>query len=85
MIFAGVVHRRVGAHTTFVAQCDLFYDWRYVWSDLDHRVRWVGSVAQITWTTYLIGAVGLFGYPAIYFSTLRMAPATEKAISPRPG
>ncbi|MEX0278895.1 MAG: EamA family transporter [Ruegeria sp.] len=35
---------------------------------------------QISWMTYLFGAIGLFGYHALYFSALRMAPAAEAGL-----
>jgi len=38
------------------------------------------QLRQIAWTTYLFGAVGLFGYHALYFSALRMAPAAEAGL-----
>ncbi len=38
------------------------------------------QLRQVTWTTYLFGAVGLFGYHALYFSALRMAPAAEAGL-----
>ncbi len=40
----------------------------------------LGQLRQIAWTTYLFGAVGLFGYHALYFSALRMAPAAEAGL-----
>jgi drug/metabolite transporter (DMT)-like permease len=45
---------------------------------------WVtGGVRQlrdVPWTTYLFGTIGLFGYHALYFSALRMAPAAEAGL-----
>ncbi|WP_170474888.1 aromatic amino acid exporter YddG [Ruegeria arenilitoris] len=38
------------------------------------------QLLQISWKTYLFGAVGLFGYHALYFSALRMAPAAEAGL-----
>ncbi len=38
------------------------------------------QLRQISWTTYLFGAMGLFGYHALYFSALRMAPAAEAGL-----
>ncbi|KIC46509.1 membrane protein [Ruegeria sp. ANG-S4] len=35
---------------------------------------------QVSWMTYLFGAIGLFGYHALYFSALRMAPAAEAGL-----
>ncbi len=40
----------------------------------------LGQLRQIAWTTYLFGTVGLFGYHALYFSALRMAPAAEAGL-----
>ncbi len=42
-----------------------------------------GGLAQlrkVRWRTYLFGTVGLFGYHALYFSALRMAPAAEAGL-----
>ncbi|KUJ76419.1 hypothetical protein AVO45_11510 [Ruegeria marisrubri] len=42
-----------------------------------------GGLAQlkhVRWTVYLFGAMGLFGYHALYFSALRMAPAAEAGL-----
>ncbi len=45
---------------------------------------WAGGglsqLRAIPWTTYLFGTVGLFGYHALYFSALRMAPAAEAGL-----
>lgn len=38
------------------------------------------QLKEIPWTTYLFGTVGLFGYHALYFSALRMAPAAEAGL-----
>ncbi|WP_299080658.1 EamA family transporter [uncultured Ruegeria sp.] len=38
------------------------------------------QLRQVRWTTYLFGALGLFGYHALYFSALRMAPAAEAGL-----
>ncbi len=40
----------------------------------------LGQLRQVRWTTYLFGALGLFGYHALYFSALRMAPAAEAGL-----
>ena len=40
----------------------------------------LGQLRQISWVTYLFGAAGLFGYHALYFSALRMAPAAEAGL-----
>ena len=31
----------------------------------------------VPWTVYVFGTLGLFGYHALYFSALRLAPAAE--------
>ncbi|WP_170350662.1 aromatic amino acid exporter YddG [Ruegeria atlantica] len=38
------------------------------------------QLRAVPWTTYLFGAAGLFGYHALYFSALRMAPAAEAGL-----
>ncbi|MCG7520214.1 DMT family transporter [Ruegeria sp. Ofav3-42] len=38
------------------------------------------QLVDVPWTTYLFGTVGLFGYHALYFSALRMAPAAEAGL-----
>ena len=38
------------------------------------------QLLDIPWTTYVFGTVGLFGYHALYFSALRMAPAAEAGL-----
>ncbi len=40
----------------------------------------LSQLRDIRWTTYLFGAIGLFGYHALYFSALRMAPAAEAGL-----
>ncbi len=40
----------------------------------------LGQLAQVSWATYLFGTIGLFGYHALYFSALRMAPAAEAGL-----
>ena len=40
----------------------------------------LGQLRAIPWTTYLFGTIGLFGYHALYFSALRMAPAAEAGL-----
>ena len=40
----------------------------------------LSGLKQVPWTTYLFGALGLFGYHALYFSALRMAPAAEAGL-----
>jgi len=42
-----------------------------------------GSLAQlrkVSWKIYAFGTIGLFGYHALYFSALRMAPAAEAGL-----
>ena len=47
---------------------------------------WIGvttgfSVLRgVSWRVYLFGTLGLFGYHALYFSALRMAPAAEAGL-----
>nr|WP_321249317.1 EamA family transporter [uncultured Ruegeria sp.] len=38
------------------------------------------QLGRVPWTTYLFGTLGLFGYHALYFSALRMAPAAEAGL-----
>ncbi|WP_420585202.1 DMT family transporter [Ruegeria sp.] len=40
----------------------------------------LGQLREVRWTTYLFGTFGLFGYHALYFSALRMAPAAEAGL-----
>ncbi|WP_371169467.1 DMT family transporter [Aliiroseovarius sp. 2305UL8-7] len=40
----------------------------------------LGVLRQISWRVYLFGTFGLFGYHALYFSALRMAPAAEAGL-----
>ncbi|WP_170573812.1 aromatic amino acid exporter YddG [Ruegeria atlantica] len=40
----------------------------------------LGQLRAVRWTTYAFGTVGLFGYHALYFSALRMAPAAEAGL-----
>lgn len=40
----------------------------------------LGQLRTVRWTTYLFGTIGLFGYHALYFSALRMAPAAEAGL-----
>lgn len=39
-----------------------------------------GKLRQIGWRVYLFGTLGLFGYHALYFSALRLAPAAEAGL-----
>ena len=40
----------------------------------------VAQLAQVSPRVYLFGTVGLFGYHALYFSALRLAPAAEAGL-----
>ncbi|TMV10248.1 EamA family transporter [Ruegeria sediminis] len=40
----------------------------------------LGQLRHVRWTVYLFGTLGLFGYHALYFSALRMAPAAEAGL-----
>ncbi|WP_171124395.1 MULTISPECIES: DMT family transporter [unclassified Ruegeria] len=40
----------------------------------------LSQLRNVRWTTYLFGTIGLFGYHALYFSALRMAPAAEAGL-----
>ncbi len=35
---------------------------------------------QVPWYVYVLGTIGLFGYHALYFSALRLAPAAEAGL-----
>lgn len=39
-----------------------------------------GQLRAIGWRVYLFGTLGLFGYHALYFSALRLAPAAEAGL-----
>ena len=39
-----------------------------------------GRLRQVRWTVYAFGTLGLFGYHALYFSALRLAPAAEAGL-----
>ncbi|WP_095588336.1 DMT family transporter [Actibacterium ureilyticum] len=39
-----------------------------------------GRLRQVRWTVYAFGTLGLFGYHALYFSALRMAPAAQAGL-----
>ncbi|MBT2130288.1 aromatic amino acid exporter YddG [Aliiroseovarius lamellibrachiae] len=47
---------------------------------------WIGVTTgfsvlrEVSWRVYLFGTLGLFGYHALYFSALRMAPAAEAGL-----
>lgn len=38
------------------------------------------SLLKVSWKTYAFGTAGLFGYHALYFSALRLAPAAEAGL-----
>jgi len=40
----------------------------------------LGQLARVRWTVYAFGTAGLFGYHALYFSALRLAPAAEAGL-----
>lgn len=40
----------------------------------------LGILSTVSWRVYAFGTLGLFGYHALYFSALRMAPAAEAGL-----
>ncbi|MEP4036865.1 EamA family transporter [Pseudophaeobacter sp.] len=44
------------------------------------RTGGLGQLRKIPWKVYAFGSVGLFGYHALYFSALRLAPAAEAGL-----
>lgn len=40
----------------------------------------LGQLRNVSWKIYAFGTVGLFGYHALYFSALRLAPAAEAGL-----
>lgn len=40
----------------------------------------LGKLRTVSWQIYAFGSAGLFGYHALYFSALRMAPAAEAGL-----
>ena len=40
----------------------------------------LGQLRRVSWKVYAFGTVGLFGYHALYFSALRLAPAAEAGL-----
>ena len=40
----------------------------------------LGQLAQVPARVYVFGTIGLFGYHALYFSALRLAPAAEAGL-----
>lgn len=47
----------------------------WVWTSGD-----LPRLAQVSWRVYAFGTVGIFGYHALYFSALRLAPAAEAGL-----
>lgn len=45
-----------------------------------HRTGGLGQLRLISWKVYLFGTLGIFGYHALYFSALRLAPAAEAGL-----
>ena len=44
------------------------------------RTGGLGQLREVSWKVYAFGSVGLFGYHALYFSALRLAPAAEAGL-----
>lgn len=44
------------------------------------RTGGFARLKSVSWKVYLIGTAGLFGYHALYFSALRLAPAAEAGL-----
>ncbi|MFT6456789.1 DMT family transporter [Pseudophaeobacter arcticus] len=44
------------------------------------RTGGLGQLRDISWKVYAFGSLGLFGYHALYFSALRLAPAAEAGL-----
>lgn len=40
----------------------------------------LGQLRDVSWKIYAFGSLGLFGYHALYFSALRLAPAAEAGL-----
>lgn len=40
----------------------------------------LGQLRKVSWKVYAFGSLGLFGYHALYFSALRLAPAAEAGL-----
>jgi drug/metabolite transporter (DMT)-like permease len=40
----------------------------------------LGQLRAVSWKVYAFGSLGLFGYHALYFSALRLAPAAEAGL-----
>lgn len=48
-----------------------------IWTARNGGLR---SLAGVSWKVYAFGTLGLFGYHALYFSALRLAPAAEAGL-----
>lgn len=44
------------------------------------RTGGLDQLREVSWKVYAFGSVGLFGYHALYFSALRLAPAAEAGL-----
>ncbi|SHI96537.1 EamA domain-containing membrane protein RarD [Shimia gijangensis] len=44
------------------------------------RTGGFARLRQVSWKVYTFGTIGLFGYHALYFSALRLAPAAEAGL-----
>lgn len=44
------------------------------------RTGGLGQLRAVSWKVYAFGTAGLFGYHALYFSALRLAPAAEAGL-----
>lgn len=44
------------------------------------RTGGLGQLRAVSWKVYAFGSLGLFGYHALYFSALRLAPAAEAGL-----
>lgn len=45
-----------------------------------HLSGGLGQLRNVRWTVYAFGTLGIFGYHALYFSALRLAPAAEAGL-----
>ncbi|WP_415921547.1 DMT family transporter [Tateyamaria sp. SN6-1] len=48
-----------------------------VWTSMTGNLA---SLRAVPWHVYVLGTLGLFGYHALYFSALRLAPAAEASL-----
>lgn len=44
------------------------------------RTSGLAQLREVSWKVYAFGSIGLFGYHALYFSALRLAPAAEAGL-----